>query len=344
MVKFSPEPSMVASSLLSVVCVPASWSGVRRPGMTWCVSTAVSWALSASNPLRAWAGTGSKAGLAGASTVMSCVVLSVSTRLAAVTACTSVDSTGLLPAAVATGAEAIPVKLPAPSVGTSEQPAPNGSSDVGMALVPAASPEPWLEPALVFEDALLPDVSPEPQALSVRARVEAAPMRTPRVMRVLFTVMVLLVLSVRPHCRGRGGAPAGGAVRSRVSAAGAGARGGGRGGGVRSAGDHVDAVPAAGPGGEGGGPGAGLHLAVGAGRADGDRVPAGPEVVRQHPLAPQVGVDLRGQLRVDPVLVDLDLDPRDTARLGPGHAGDGPPAGAELAQRGRGVDPGGELD
>src|SRR3954451_18046446 len=115
--------------------------------------------------------------------------------------------------------------------------------------------------------------------------------------------------------------------------------------GARSAGDDPDAVPAAGSVGEGGGPRVGLHLAVGAGRTDGQRVTAGPEVVRQHPLAPQVGVDLRGQLRVGPVLVvDLDLDPRDAARLGPGHAGDRPPPRAELAQRSRCVDPGGDLD
>ena len=65
---------------------------------------------------------------------MSSVVFSVSPRPAAVTAVTSVDSAGLLLAAVATGSSVIPVKLPSPSAGTAEQPAPNGSSDIGSAL------------------------------------------------------------------------------------------------------------------------------------------------------------------------------------------------------------------
>ena len=51
------------------------------------------------------------------------------------TAATSVDSAGLLLAAVATGSSVIPVKLPSPSAGTAEQPAPNGSSDTGLALL-----------------------------------------------------------------------------------------------------------------------------------------------------------------------------------------------------------------
>src|SRR4051794_41876950 len=70
------------------------------------------------------------AGLAGASTVMSWAEFSVSPRLAAVTAWTSVDSAGLLLAAVATGAVLMPSKLPAPSAGTCEQAAPNGSSAI----------------------------------------------------------------------------------------------------------------------------------------------------------------------------------------------------------------------
>jgi hypothetical protein len=50
--------------------------------------------------------------------------LSVSTRPAFVTAVTSVDSTGLAEAAVATGAVAMPAKLPAPVFGTEEQAGP----------------------------------------------------------------------------------------------------------------------------------------------------------------------------------------------------------------------------
>src|SRR5215475_1268984 len=50
--------------------------------------------------------------------------LSVSTSPAFLTAVTSVDSTGLADAAVATGAVAIPVKLPAPVFGTDAHPGP----------------------------------------------------------------------------------------------------------------------------------------------------------------------------------------------------------------------------
>src|SRR4051794_41949601 len=50
--------------------------------------------------------------------------LSVSTRPAFLTAVTSVDSSGLAEAAVATGAVAMPVKLPAPDAGTDAQPGP----------------------------------------------------------------------------------------------------------------------------------------------------------------------------------------------------------------------------
>ncbi len=51
----------------------------------------------------------------------------MSTRPAFFTAVTSVDSSGLLEAAVATGSLAMPSKLPAPSFGTEEQAGPNGS-------------------------------------------------------------------------------------------------------------------------------------------------------------------------------------------------------------------------
>src|SRR5215217_1582555 len=210
MVKSSPEPSIVTSS-----------------------------------PLSASAGSASNAGLAGASTVMSSVVFSVSPRLAAVTAWTSVDSVGLLLAAVATGSSVIPVKLPSPSVGTAEQPAPKGSSDVGTVLVSAAS----LELMLVSADALLLDPSSEPQALSVMASVETAVMRTPRVRRLLFTGMVLLVLSVRPHCRGRVvRRSAGSGPEYLVTGRCRDGSGSGRGRNRESAGHHLDGVPAAGTG------------------------------------------------------------------------------------------------
>ena len=78
----------------------------------------------------------SNALLAGAKTVMPCALLSESTRLAFFTAVTSVDSTGLPDAAVATGTLAMAAKLPGfeASVGTAAQPAPNWS--------PAAIAEP----------------------------------------------------------------------------------------------------------------------------------------------------------------------------------------------------------
>src|SRR5215217_7638800 len=85
------------------------------------------------------AGTASNAGFAGASTVTSSRPLRVSTRLAAVTASTSVDSAGLLLAAVATGSSAMPAKLPSPSAGTAEHPSPNGSPETGSAAEDSAA-------------------------------------------------------------------------------------------------------------------------------------------------------------------------------------------------------------
>src|SRR4051794_34445564 len=96
--------------------------------MTWWVRIEVSCGTSASTALSVSAGAARNAGVGDASTVMSCWLLSESTRLAAVSACVSVESTGFAPAAVATGTVAMPAKLPAPSAGTWEQPAPNGWS------------------------------------------------------------------------------------------------------------------------------------------------------------------------------------------------------------------------
>src|ERR1700679_298701 len=61
---------------------------------------------------------------------------SVSTSPACLTAVTRVDRSGLADAAVATGAVAIPVKLPAPDLGTEAQPGPK--SDVVDAAAPDA--------------------------------------------------------------------------------------------------------------------------------------------------------------------------------------------------------------
>ena len=77
--------------------------------------------------------------MAGANTVMFDAELSVSTRPAFFTAATSVDRTGLLEAAVATGAVDIPLKLPAPDEGTDAQPEPKSVVEVdpdGMAEAP----------------------------------------------------------------------------------------------------------------------------------------------------------------------------------------------------------------
>src|SRR4051794_20669771 len=94
--------------------------------MTWWVRIEVSCGTSASTALSVSAGTAWNAGFAGARTVMSCWLFSESTRLAALTAWTSVDRAGLLLAAVATGDVAMPAKLPAPSAGTWAHAAPNG--------------------------------------------------------------------------------------------------------------------------------------------------------------------------------------------------------------------------
>src|SRR3954453_13348166 len=108
------------------------------------------------------------AGSAGASTVMSCWPLSESTRLAAVTACTSVDSAGLALAAVATGTVAMPAKLPAPSVGTAAHPAPTGVVAAAGAVVGPADALAEVDD----DDELLSEEPPELQAPSVTARPE----------------------------------------------------------------------------------------------------------------------------------------------------------------------------
>src|SRR6202034_1593069 len=94
----------------------------------------VSPALLSSTLFRVLAGMLANAELSGANTVMSGAELSVSTRPAFSTAVTSVDSTGLAEAAVATGAAAIPLKLPAPDLGTDEQPAPKSAAAAGLAI------------------------------------------------------------------------------------------------------------------------------------------------------------------------------------------------------------------
>lgn len=82
----------------------------------------VSSLLLASTPFSVADGIAAKAALSGANTVMLSAEFSVFTRPALVTAVTRVDSTGLAEAAVATGAVDMPVKLPAPVLGTAEHP------------------------------------------------------------------------------------------------------------------------------------------------------------------------------------------------------------------------------
>src|SRR5882757_9825727 len=94
------------------------------------------------------------AALSGANTVMPLALFSVSTRPAALTAATKVDSTGLADAAVATGTSAMPVKLPAPVLGTAEHAEPNGAAlVVGAAFVVAGVPA---EPVLLLPQAAKP--------------------------------------------------------------------------------------------------------------------------------------------------------------------------------------------
>jgi hypothetical protein len=88
---------------------------------------------------------------------------------------TSVDRTGLLLAAVATGAVAMPLKEPAPLAGTAEQPGPKG---VPMALSAVAEPvaDEVMEPdVLVLADAIGVDVEDEAAAPEDVLGVEVEP-------------------------------------------------------------------------------------------------------------------------------------------------------------------------
>jgi hypothetical protein len=114
----------------------------------------------------------------------------------------------------------MPWKLPAPEEGTWEHADPNG----WLAMVAEPLPDAEVEPpeALPEEELLdeLPeaaaDESSEPQAARETARVDAAASRAPRVRRLLFTGLVLLLgRATRGHgvavgCRaasGPGGRP-----------------------------------------------------------------------------------------------------------------------------------------
>src|SRR6478736_6304913 len=122
----SPEPLTVSVVPASVLWSPAILSGAIFPATTWFVRILVSVALSARTLLRVSAGILANASFVGAKTVMAGAEFSVSTRPAALTAVTSVESTGLLLAAVATGSVAMPLNEPLPSFGTAVQAAPKG--------------------------------------------------------------------------------------------------------------------------------------------------------------------------------------------------------------------------
>jgi hypothetical protein len=84
------------------------------------------------------------------------------------TAVTRVDSTGLLDAAVATGAVDMPVKLPAPEDGTAEQAGPNGFDAVCADWVGAADAADEDEDGV--PDPELAEVPLEPHAAAPNAR------------------------------------------------------------------------------------------------------------------------------------------------------------------------------
>jgi hypothetical protein len=119
--------------------------------------------------------------------------LSVSTRPAALTAATSVESTGLAEAAVATGAVDMPVKLPAPVLGTDEQAGPKS------ALI--AAPDPPAADAVgdpMAEDPEAAGVEDDPEAavdepLELQAAVVSARPATMPVAARTLSFMVLLL-------------------------------------------------------------------------------------------------------------------------------------------------------
>ena len=141
----------------------------------------------ASTPFSVAAGILANAAFSGANTVMPLAAFSVSTRPAFLTAVTRVDSTGLADAAVATGAVAMPVKLPAPVLGTAEHAGPK--SDMALADEPA--PDATADDDAMGDDeagaaAGVVDEDDELQAAAPTARLAAMPDTASR--RRFFTV------------------------------------------------------------------------------------------------------------------------------------------------------------
>ena len=210
MVKFSPSPSMVTSSLLSVVCVPASCSGVSRPGMTWWVSTAVSWRVVGQqrvervgrDRLEGRVGRGQHGDVVGGVQ-----------RVAQVRGGDGLDQRGQRRVVAGGGGDRV-VGHPgeaALALGG------DGRAAGAERLVRHRLPR-WARSgsdraaAGARRTRCCSAASSEPQALSVMARVEAAVMRTPRVRRLLFTGWCSLScpcdgIVAGGSCAGRGRGP-----------------------------------------------------------------------------------------------------------------------------------------
>src|SRR5882757_8118472 len=109
---------------------------------------------------------------------MFCALFRVSTRLAFFTAVTSVDSTGLWLAAVATGSVAMTWKLPGPLVGTAPQAEPNWLA-ASVLVVAGAAAAVWLVPGAELGVSLLP------QAVRPAAAMVMLSAATIRVMRMV---------------------------------------------------------------------------------------------------------------------------------------------------------------
>ncbi|GAB3660043.1 hypothetical protein GCM10027596_18210 [Nocardioides korecus] len=129
--------------------------------------------------------------MAGAKTVMSFAEFRVSPRLAAVTAATRVFRTGLLLAAVATGAVDMPWNEPEPEAGTAVQAEPKGlveeADDAEAEGDSEAEADGEEDEAELLEEPL-ESLEEEPQAATPVERVRARAARPVR-RRVLFMVM-----------------------------------------------------------------------------------------------------------------------------------------------------------
>src|SRR6188508_353801 len=141
-----------------------------------------------------------KALSAGAKTVMSSVVLSVSPRLAAPTAVTRVERAGLLEAAVATGSLAMPSKLPAPSAGTLAQAGPKAPSIIaalGLGAIDSGAIDSGAIDSGAIDSGAMDGavLAPLPLQAATRAPVTRSPPRA-RVQFGVFTVALLVVT----HC------------------------------------------------------------------------------------------------------------------------------------------------